>query len=70
MTKHTPRPKTKPRPARVTTRLGRLPRVGINAWGKPLVACPQCGAPAVVDTTQEISCRACGYATPGLGGCG
>ena len=70
MTLPTPRKKTKPRMARVTTRIGRLPRVGTNAWGKALVACPRCGAPAVVDATQEISCRACGYATPGLSGCG
>lgn len=54
----------------VLTRLGRLPQIGVNEWGKALVACPQCGAPAVVDATREIWCRACGYTSQGLVGCG
>jgi hypothetical protein len=54
---------------RVLTNIGRLIRLGTNAWGKALVACPQCGAPAVVDATQTVWCRACGYTSAGLVGC-
>jgi len=61
--------KTRKQTARVQTRRGRLKRVGTNAWGKPLVACQQCRAPAVVDATRNIYCRACGYTTLGLAGC-
>ena len=57
-------------PARVPTNIGRLLRVGTNEWGKPLVACPQCGAPAVVDATRAVWCRACGYTSNGIAGCG
>ncbi len=55
---------------RVLTNIGCLRRVGTNEWGKPLVACPNCGAPAVVDATQIVWCRACGYTSNGLIGCG
>ncbi|HEX7592774.1 MAG TPA: hypothetical protein VF429_01255 [Anaerolineae bacterium] len=55
---------------RVVTNIGRRRRVGTNEWGKPLVACPQCRAPAVVDATQSVWCSACGYTSNGLAGCG
>ncbi len=55
---------------RVLTNLGRRRRVGTNEWGKPLVACPQCRAPALVDATRSVWCRACGYTSNGLAGCG
>lgn len=61
--------KKQPARSRVQTNIGRLPRVGTNDWGKVMVACPQCGAPAVVDVTQVVWCRACGYTSVGLVGC-
>ncbi len=55
---------------RVRTRLGWLPRLGTNEWGKVLVKCPQCGAPATATNTGDVWCRACGYTTAELMGCG
>jgi ribosomal protein L37AE/L43A len=53
----------------VKTNLGKRLRIGTNEWGKALVACPQCNQPAVVDATQTIWCRACGYTSAGIAGC-
>ncbi len=58
------------RRAQVKTRLGWLPRVGTNEWGKPLVSCPQCGRPATATGTGDVWCRECGFTTAQLAGCG
>ncbi len=58
------------RPQTVPTRIGRLIKVGVSEWGKPLVQCPQCGGTATTGRTGEVWCRQCEFTTVGLSGCG
>jgi hypothetical protein len=51
------------------TKVGQLKRIGTNPWGKPLVACPQCGQPATAGKSGDVWCRACGFDTATLVGC-
>jgi hypothetical protein len=58
------------RRSQVWTRLGYLPRRGMNEWGKALVMCPQCGNLATAGWTGEVWCKECGYSNAALAGCG
>ncbi len=54
----------------VSTRIGRLIKIGTNEWGKPLVECPRCGGTATTGRTGEVWCSECDFSTVGMAGCG
>lgn len=53
----------------IQTKVGKLKRIGTTPWGKPQVACPQCGQPATAGKSGDVWCRACGFDTATLVGC-
>lgn len=55
---------------RVETKLGWLVQIGTNPWGNALVTCPRCGQAATAGKTGDVWCRACGFDTATLAGCG
>ncbi len=64
------RRQTARRPQTVPTRIGRLVKLGVNEWGKPLVQCPRCGGVATTGRTGEVWCNECDFTSAGMTGCG